>query len=184
MDYPQNPPSKASSERKQVFRFRRRSRESRPLTLQDHYPCPICQYGQLSEMALMDAFGCDFCRHIFSAQLPDQRVQVVDSAQAISWRWNGRRWQPLIDTNPNVTIALWLISAVLVTLPCAIVSMAVYIFPPLPDSRWLWFPSFWAITTLVVHLGMVGWLLAEYYQLPLYVTGKFWLRQLFQPRPE
>ena len=154
---------------------------SQPLTLSDQYSCPICQYGQIAELTLMDAFACDFCRHIFAANLPEQTVQVVDSAQSMAWRWNGQRWQPVVAAQTTVVLALWLIGVLLATLPPLIVGAAVYIFPPLPDSRWPWFPLAWVLCTFAVHLGMVGWLLAEYYQLPIYVTGKFWVRQLLRP---
>jgi|GEM_PF-222190 len=158
----------------------------KPLTLSDRYPCPICQYGQIAELTLMDAFACDFCRHIFATNLSEQTVQVVDSAQSMGWRWNGRRWQPVVAAHTGadhttVALGLWLVGILLVTLPPLIVGAAVYIFPPLPDSRWPWFPLAWLACTFAVHLGMVSWLLAEYYQLPIYVTGKFWVRQLLRP---
>ncbi|MBD0269899.1 MAG: hypothetical protein ICV77_16605, partial [Cyanobacteria bacterium Co-bin8] len=41
------------------------------------YLCPVCRHGQIEAMTLMDAFACNFCRHIFEVNLEQQTVQVV-----------------------------------------------------------------------------------------------------------
>ncbi|NJO39624.1 MAG: hypothetical protein HC769_08230 [Cyanobacteria bacterium CRU_2_1] len=146
------------------------------LNYQGIYMCPVCRHGQISALTLMDAFACNFCRHIFTANLENQVVQVVDSSQPMSWRWNGRNWQMAYRDAPSLTVVIWLVSVVLVTLPASIVWLMAYIFPPLPGSTWSWFPSVWLGCTLGVHLLMVGWLLAEHYQLPIYVASRVRLR--------
>jgi hypothetical protein len=146
------------------------------LNYEESYLCPVCRHGHISGLTLMDAFACDFCRHIFTGNLKEQTVQVVDSSQPMSWRWTGRRWQFAYQDDLNLSTLIWLIGIVVTTLPPALVWFAAYIFPPLPDSRWAWFPMAWAGCTLVIHLVMVGWLMAEHYQFPLYVSSKVWLR--------
>ncbi|HEY9645238.1 MAG TPA: DUF2396 family protein, partial [Chroococcidiopsis sp.] len=105
----------------------------RSLSYDESYLCPICRHGQISSLVLMDAFACNFCRHIFTANLAEQTVQVVDSSQPMSWRWNGRTWRFAHQPDDlNLTVMIWLIGAVLVMLPSALVWLSAYTFPPLP----------------------------------------------------
>lgn len=150
------------------------------LTFDDSYLCPVCRHGQITGMALMDAFSCDFCRHIFTANLQNQSVQVVDSSQPMSWYWTGRRWQAANREDLNLTLVIWLVAAGFVLLPPGIVWLSAYTFPPLPGSRWEWFPVVWLGCTFTLHLGLMMWLLVEHYQLPLYVTAKIRVRSLLQ----
>ncbi|HEY9626783.1 MAG TPA: hypothetical protein V6C84_05740 [Coleofasciculaceae cyanobacterium] len=151
--------------------------EPAALNYQDSYICPVCRHGQIAAMTLMDAFACNFCRHIFTANLPTQSIQVVDSSQPMSWRWNGRKWQSIYRDSPSLTLVVWLIGAILVTLPGLIVWLSSVLFPPLPNSTWFWFPRVWVICTFGVHLLMVAWLLMEHYQLPLYVATRIRVAQ-------
>jgi hypothetical protein len=125
----------------------------------------------------MDAFACNFCRHIFTANLRNQSLQVVDSAQPMSWRWNGKNWQAAHRDDPSLTTVLWLLGSVLVTLPAVLVWLPFHIFPPQPGSRFAWLPGAWVGLTLGLHLLMVSWLLAEHYQLPLYVASRIRIMQ-------
>lgn len=152
------------------------------LNYQGAYVCPICRHGQITGLTLMDAFACDFCRHIFTANLQEQSVQVVDSSQPMSWRWSGRNWQVAYQDDFNLTVMIWFMAAMLVGLPSAIVWLSAYTFPPLPGSPWSWFPMVWVGCTLVVHLLLVVWVMAEHYQVPWYVTSKIRLRSLFNWR--
>jgi len=156
--------------------------EGNTFNYQGQYECPICRHGQISELTLMDAFACNFCRHIFTANLADQSVQVVDSSQPMSWRWNGRNWQTAYRDDVNLTLVIWLIGGVLVALPSAIVWLSAHTFPPLPGSPWAWFPMVWVACTFVVHFSLVLWLLIEHYQLPFYISMKIRLRNLLEGR--
>lgn len=158
------------------------TRELRPLDFQGQYLCPVCRHGQIAGLTLMDAFACGFCRHIFTANLNDQSLQVVDSSQPMSWRWNGRTWQVAHRDEFNLTAVIWIVSTVLVVLPPTLVWLSAYTFPPMPDSAWAWFPIAWAIGTFTIHFLMVFWLMAEHYQLPLYVASKIRLQQLLRQR--
>ena len=88
--------------------------ESQSLSYHDTYLCPICRHGQIEGITLMDAFACNFCRHIFTANLNNQSVQVVDSSQPMSWRWNGRGWQSAYRDDPSLTMIVWIVAIVLI----------------------------------------------------------------------
>jgi rubredoxin len=156
---------------------RSRHRAPRPLHYQDTYICPACRHGHIQQLTLMDAFSCNFCRHIFSADLSEQTIHIADSTQPMSWKWTGQRWQATHQKDSKITPLIWGIGSVLVLLPSFLIWLSCQLFPPLPGSQLAWFPLFWAGMTLLFHLTMVGWLLAEYYQLPLYVSSKIKLRQ-------
>lgn len=161
------------------------SRQADPVSLsfQGSYLCPVCRHGQITGLTLMDAFACNFCRHIFTANLTEQSVQVVDSSQPMAWRWNGRRWRVAYRGDDlHFTPILWLMGFALVSLPPAIVGLSVYMFPPLPNSRLAWLPTVWVSCTFLLHFLMVAWLVVEYYQFPFYVSGKIRLRALFNQR--
>lgn len=153
--------------------------KNRSLSLEESYLCPVCRHGQITALVLTDAFACDFCRHIFTTNVAEQTVQVVDSSQPMSWRWNGQHWRTAYQDDRPLALVIWLMCLVLVSVPSGLIWLSAYIFPPLPGSRWAWFPSLWAGSAFFIHLSMVGWLLAEYYQFPLYVASKIRLRRWF-----
>lgn len=128
----------------------------------------------------MDAFACNFCRHIFTANLAAQSVQVVDSSQPMSWRWNGWTWQSAYQQDGNLAAVLWGVGIVLVVVPAGLVWLSAHTFPPLPGSKGAWFPAVWLGCTFFTHLFLVIWLTVEYYQFPLYVAGKIRLRRLLE----
>lgn len=149
----------------------------------DAYECPVCRHGQIQPMALMDTYACSFCRHIFEVNLDQQTVHVVDSVQPMGWRWQGWRWQPLYQSRGDITLTLWLIGLALVILPAGLVALGGYIFPPLeatPGANW---SMVWALGTLAAHSAMVGWLIAEHHQFPIYVMAKIRLQRLLERLP-
>ena len=150
-----------------------------PLELSNHslrfgdtYICPACRHGQINQLTLMDVYACDFCRHIFEINLEHQTIRVVDSTQPLLWYWNGFNWKSKHNLDENLTIFLWVVGAFLAVVPASIIGLSAYVFPPLPNTQWVWFPFVWAFSTLLAHLLMVSWLMAEHYQLPLYVLSK------------
>jgi hypothetical protein len=160
-------------------------RHSRGLNLDgaETYDCPVCRHGQLEAMALMDAYACSFCRHIFEANLDQQTIHVADGVQPMGWRWQGLRWQPLHQSRSDVTVTLWVVGVVLVVLPAGLVALGGYLFPPLENTTEVNWSLVWATITLVAHGGMVGWLLAEHYQFPLYVLTKIRLQRWLERLP-
>lgn len=137
-----------------------------PLNYQGMYSCPVCRRGQISAMTLMDAFGCDVCHHIFTANLQRQSVRVVDTSPALSWRWDGRKWKPSHRADVELSPWVWLAAIAFVMLPTVIIGTAGYIFPPLPGSSWQWFPLVWMAIAFLAHLSGVVWLVLEYYEVP------------------
>ncbi len=146
------------------------------LELEQVYICPVCQYGQISQMVLMDAFACNFCRHILSVNLERQTVRLEDSSQAFMWQWTGQKWQSLSQQNLPFTYTLAVISILFILLPPSLVGLGYYTFPPLPDSSWQWFPLAWIGLTFLTHLGLVFGILMS-----AYPSVAFW-RWRF-PRP-
>jgi hypothetical protein len=127
----------------------------------------------------MDAFACNFCRHIFTANLREQTIRLEDSAQVFQWRWwRGRTWKPARRQQDfDLTLIVWLTSMALATLPPALIWLPYHTFPPLPDSRWYWFPALWTVLTFLVHLALVLWLLVEHYQFPAYIALRIQLQR-------
>jgi len=166
------------SDRKQAPRIT----ERRSLNYEETYLCPVCRHGQISSLALMDAFACSFCRHIFTADLRDQSIRVEDSSQPMTWRWNGHAWQSLHRTDVDLTAVIWLIGTALVILPPTLIWISSHTFPPAEGEGWYWFPTVWVSLAFLLHLTFVSWLLAEHYQLPIYVTCKVRLQMLMGRR--
>ncbi len=133
-----------------------------------HYRCPVCYYGELSGMTLMESFGCNFCRHIFTANLQTQVLRLADNSPALSWRWDGQRWRASHVGEPHLGSTLTLVGIALILLPTLLVGLAVYLFPPLPDAPGAWFPLVWVGLTCLSHLILVVWLAGESYQFPPY----------------
>lgn len=158
------------------------SLERRTLNYQETYACPVCRHGQISALALMDAFACDFCRHIFTANLRDQVVRVEDSSQPMTWRWTGQSWQTANPVNPDLTRTIWGAGTILVLLPPALIWLSSHTFPPMRGSAWEWFPTLWIGLTFFSHFLFVAWLLLEHYQVPLYVACKVKLREVLGRR--
>lgn len=145
----------------------------RPLDLSDSYPCPICRHGEIQALVLTDAFACQFCRHILSVDLAQQKVQVIDSPQAISWFWNGHRWQ-IAGRNEGAHLSgvVILAALILIIFPAGLVWLTGAIFPPLSSSSHMRFPTIWALLTLLAHLCIVLWMIGEYFQVPFYIATK------------
>lgn len=151
--------------------------DRRNLSYEESYICPVCRHGQISTLALMDAFACNFCRHIFTADLRNQTVRVEDSSQPMTWRWNGRGWQgAMAPTDVDLTIMIWLVGAALVLLPPGLIWLSSHTFPPMRGSAWYWFPVAWVALAFLSHFSFVAWLLVEHYQFPFYVTCKIRLQ--------
>ncbi len=158
------------------------SSELRSLNYQETYLCPVCRHGSIAALTLMEAFACDFCHHIFTADLRSQSVRLEDSSQPIIWRWNGNVWKAGHQIDADLTIMIWMVGAALVILPPSLIWLSSHTFPPLEDSGWLWFPTLWVGLTFLFHFCFVGWLLAEHYQLPPYIAFKVRLQTLFDRR--
>lgn len=151
------------------------------LSYQGVYTCPVCRHGEISAIALMDAFACDFCRHIFTANLEKQLLKMADSSQPLTWHWNGRNWQGVHRAGVELDGGIWVLAIAFIILPPTLVGLSAYLFPPLPGSPLSWLPTFWTGLTFVSHLTCVVWLIVEYYQFPVFAFLRTW-RHLLERR--
>ncbi|MGB7086666.1 MAG: hypothetical protein WBD47_14005 [Phormidesmis sp.] len=144
------------------------------LTLDRTYRCPACESGELHAIALMDAFSCSFCRHIFTANLQTQSLQLADSLQPMAWSWNGQRWRTAYQVDTAAYI-VWGFAGGLTIVPVGLIALSNYVFPPLETSN---FPLVWTGLTLLSHSVMSIWLLAEYHRWPWYIASRIRLQRL------
>lgn len=144
------------------------------LTFNDVYPCPICQ-GKITNLTLMEAFYCNFCQHIFTANLEQQVITMADNSEPISWFWNGKKWRGANRQGIELGWGVLIGAFALVLLPTSLISFAVYLFPPIPDVPLYWFPYMWIGLTFICHLWFVLSLISSYYQwsLWLYLKGLY-----------
>jgi hypothetical protein len=128
-------------------------------------------------MLMMEAWSCNFCRHILS-QEGSQAILRLEDSQWVDcrWRWRGQSWQVVRPGGAEMTAVVWGMALILTVLPAGVLGLAYYTFPPLPDSGWPWFPLFWLGLTLVAHLGIVLWILFNHYQVSPYLSWQ-WQRQ-------
>jgi len=134
---------------------------------QSEYPCPVCRLGQIKVLPLMDAMACDFCNHIFTANLEKQQLQMPSRQPPLTWRWNGRNWTGAQLENMELSWVYWLAAAALVLLPTALIGLTVYAFPPTPGTPLSWLPRVWVWLAFLSHLTIIGWLVIEFYQFPV-----------------
>ncbi|NES83662.1 MAG: hypothetical protein F6K10_20870 [Moorea sp. SIO2B7] len=135
----------------------------------DVYPCPVCRHGKIEPLTLMEAFACNFCNHIFTANLEQQLLKMADSQFPLTWCWNGRTWRGLQREGVNLGWGYGVAAIAFVLLPPSLVGLSAYLFPPLPGSRLFWLPTFWIGLTFLCHLACLGWLVVEYYQFPVWM---------------
>jgi hypothetical protein len=148
------------------------------------YPCPVCRHGQIAKMVMMEAWACNFCRHILTQEGSQPILRLEDSNLNCRWRWQGQTWRSVRLAEVDVTLAVWLVALALSVLPPSLVWLSYHTFPPLPDSPFPWFPQLWVGMTLLAHLLLVGWILLEHHQVTPYLAWRVrWLRRRFNPRP-
>ena len=131
------------------------------------YPCPVCRLGQISGMPLMDAMACDFCDQIFTADLEKQQLKMPSRQPPLIWRWNGRIWTGAHLEGVELGWGYWLAALVLVILPPSLIGLTLYTFPPTPGTPLSWLPYVWTGLAFLSHVGIIGWLVVEFYQFPV-----------------
>ena len=173
---PPIPESKNTSEI--AFQMYSSTNNSHPFNDQGIYPCPVCRLTQLQAMPLMDAMACDCCRHIFTTDLERQLLKMADRQPPLTWHWNGRQWTGAHLDGVEWGAAYWVFAVALVLLPTTIIGLAAYTFPPSPDAAMSWLPTVWTGLTFLSHLTIVGWLVMEFYQFPIWVYLRVRRQQL------
>lgn len=151
----------------------------RPFSYQGIYPCPICRLDQLKAIPLMEAMACDCCRHIFSVNLERQQLKMVDRHPPLSWNWNGKSWKGAHLEEVEWGWTSWLFAIGFIVLPTTLIWTTAYTFPPEPGSRLSWLPTAWIGLTFLSHLGIIAWLVTEFYQFPVRVYLRARWQQLF-----
>ncbi|MGB8697993.1 MAG: hypothetical protein WCD18_01130 [Thermosynechococcaceae cyanobacterium] len=149
------------------------------LSFEERYPCPVCRYGQLEGLFMMEAFACSFCRHIFTTDLAQQCIRLEDNVQPLQWRWRRDRWVALREISTDWLLVIWAVGVAFVSIPTALVWLVYHTFPPLPGQNGAMFPLVWTGLVFVAHFAIVGWLWVEHFQYPLYVTAKLYCQRFF-----
>lgn len=137
------------------------------LSYDQTYPCPVCRCGEISNIALMEAFGCNVCRHIFTIHPERQLLKLADREPSLSWRWNGQTWKGEHIGDLELSWVYWVAAIIIIVLPPSLVGVSALIFPPVSGSQWSCFPFLWTGMTFFSHLILVVWLITEAYQFPV-----------------
>jgi len=137
------------------------------LNYHDVYPCPVCRHGKIAALPLMEAYACNFCQHIFTANLEQQVLKMADSQLPLTWYWNSSYWQGLPREGMEMAWFYLIMGLGFVVFPTAIVSTGAYLFPPVSGSPLSWLPFAWSILTFISHAICLLWLVIEYYQFPV-----------------
>lgn len=152
----------------------------KPFNCNESYPCPVCRTGEITALPLMDeTFSCQFCQHLFQGDFSQQLLTLMDSEIPLSWYWNGKGWSPPQRKGVELGWQYAIAACVFLLLPTSIVGVGAYLFPPVPGTPLAWLPTVWTGLTLLTHLGILFWLVVEYYQFPVVIYIRVRLRQVF-----
>lgn len=142
------------------------------------YPCPVCRWGQIKPLPLMEAVACEFCQHIFTVDLETEVLRMADREPPLSWHWDGKLWTGAHLAGVEFNWFYGVAAVAFLILPTGIVGLGAYLFPPIPGSPLDWFPSLWVCLVFGSHLLILLWLVGEFYQFPV---GAY-LRAIARPR--
>ena len=146
--------------------------------INETYPCPVCRSGEVSALPMMeDTFSCQFCQHLFQADFSQQLLKMMDSEIPLSWYWNGKRWSSPQRKGIEIGWEYAIAAVLFLVLPPLIVGTGAYLFPPVPGTPLAWLPTAWTLLTLLTHLGILLWLITEYYQFPVVMYLRAVIRQ-------
>jgi hypothetical protein len=158
------------------------SRLSDILQVGECYGCPVCRYGQLEALFMVEALNCTFCHHIFTIDATQRYLRLEDNAQRLQWqRWNGRWLSARTRLSSDWMLVVWGLALTFVLLPTFLVGLVYYTFPPLPGQASSLFPLVWVGFTFLAHGIIAVWLLFEHYQFPLYMIVRLYLWRVFNP---
>ncbi|PSB26743.1 hypothetical protein [Stenomitos frigidus] len=68
--------------------------KAQKIDLTQSYPCPCRRRGQLTQIALTEAFGCNRCQQIFVVEEGGYVLEELSTSYRYkrTWRWNGHQW--------------------------------------------------------------------------------------------
>lgn len=135
------------------------------------YHCPVCRFGQISALPLMDALACNLCSHIFMADDARKSLTLAGRLSPLTWQWDGHTWHA--PYSQRLGWADKLAAVALPILPTALILLTAYAFRSVPDGPLDAFPLFWAALAFVCHLACVLGVLISYYQfsIPSYLRA-------------
>jgi hypothetical protein len=123
---------------------------------------------------MMEAWACNFCRHILSQEGSQPVLRLEDSnLRDCRWRWQGKGWQAVRPGGAEMTTAVWGIALGLMILPTGLLWLTYHTFPPLPGSGWPWFSALWLGLAILAHLAIVLWVLFSHYQVSPYLNWQW-----------
>lgn len=116
---------------------------------------------------MMDAFSCDFCHHIFTADLNQRLLKTADTHLPMIWRWDGKGWRRQEAEGIKIGWAYIIAACLFVFIPPTLIGISALLFPPIPGSFLSWLPMLWTLLTFAAHLLCIAWLVVEYHQFPI-----------------
>ncbi|MBD2462035.1 hypothetical protein H6G89_13350 [Oscillatoria sp. FACHB-1407] len=70
------------------------TQKAQKIDLSVDYPCPCHRRGNLTPIALTEAFGCNRCQRIFVVQESGYVIEELSTNYPYkkAWRWTGNQW--------------------------------------------------------------------------------------------
>ncbi|MDX2214245.1 MAG: hypothetical protein SFY66_13225 [Oculatellaceae cyanobacterium bins.114] len=70
------------------------TQKAQKIDLSVDYPCPCHRRGNLTPIALTEAFGCNRCQRIFVVQESGYVIEELSANYPYkkAWRWTGNQW--------------------------------------------------------------------------------------------
>ncbi|XHX80623.1 MAG: hypothetical protein RBJ76_12050 [Stenomitos frigidus ULC029] len=119
--------------------------KAQKIDLTQSYPCPCRRRGQLTQIALTEAFGCNRCQQIFVVEQDGYVLEELSTSYRYkrTWRWNGYQWQSASSGfgESSLSIALGIVLTILI--------IGLLLALGSPSSSGL---MFWAIVLLLLAL--------------------------------
>lgn len=129
----------------EVFLLPVQPQKAQKIDLAQSYPCPCRRRGQLTQIALTEAFGCDRCQQIFVVDEGGYLLEELSTSYRYkrTWRWNGQQWQGASSGfgDSYLSIALGIVLTML------IVGLLLALGSPGSSG-----PMFWVIVLLLLAL--------------------------------
>lgn len=71
--------------------------KAQKIDLSVNYPCPCRRQGQLTGIALTEAFGCQRCQQIFVVKPDGYTMEQLSTIYPYkkSWYWTGQQWHTI-----------------------------------------------------------------------------------------
>jgi hypothetical protein len=129
----------------EVFLLPVQPQKAQKIDLAQSYPCPCRRRGQLTQIALTEAFGCNRCQQIFVVEEGGYVLEELSTSyrHKRAWRWNGHQWQGVSSGfgDSYLSIALGIVLTML------IIGLLLTLGSPGNSG-----PMFWVIVLLLLAL--------------------------------